>query len=129
MMGIDDNDEETASDDNDNDDNDKDFEVLNEEHEEANIDEVSHCANNFRFEKSKRGIILRILREIFEIQKTNRQIMPRTMSKLDDDWSINTPPRKHTPKRQKIDTDIKIKRKSRYKRLCFSDTIKVDLNP
>jgi len=44
MMGIDDNDEET-SDDNDNDDNDEDFEVLTEEHEEANTDEVSHCAS------------------------------------------------------------------------------------
>ena len=66
-------------------------------------------SSNFRFEKSKRGITLRILREIFEIQKSNRFIMPSTMSKLDDDWSINTPPRKHTPKRQKLDTDLKIK--------------------
>ena len=45
VMGIGDNDEETASDDNDNDDDDKDFEKLNEEHEEANIDEVSHYAS------------------------------------------------------------------------------------
>ena len=44
MMGSDDNDEET-SDDNDNDDNDEDFEVLTEEHKEANTDEVSHCAS------------------------------------------------------------------------------------
>jgi hypothetical protein len=35
--------------------------------------------------------------------------MPSTMSKHDDEWSINTPPRKYTPKRQKIDTDLKIK--------------------
>ena len=45
MMGIDDNDEERSSDDNDNDDNDKDFEELNDEHEEANFDEVSHYAS------------------------------------------------------------------------------------
>ena len=35
--------------------------------------------------------------------------MPSTMSKHDDDWSVETPPRKHTTKRQKTETDVKIK--------------------
>lgn len=31
------------------------------------------------------------------------------MSKLDDDWSVDTPPSRHTPKRQKTNDEIKIK--------------------
>jgi hypothetical protein len=35
--------------------------------------------------------------------------MPSTMSKLSDDQSDATPPRRYTPKRQKIDPEVKIK--------------------
>ena len=36
--------------------------------------------------------------------------MPSTMSKMDDEWSVETPPRQFTPKRQKkIDPEVKIR--------------------
>ena len=31
------------------------------------------------------------------------------MSKMDDEWSVETPPRRYTPKRQKTDPEVKIK--------------------
>jgi hypothetical protein len=35
--------------------------------------------------------------------------MSSTISKMDDEWSVETTPRGYTPKRQKTDPDIKIK--------------------
>jgi hypothetical protein len=35
--------------------------------------------------------------------------MPSTMSKLSDDQSDATPPRRYTPKREKIDPEVKVK--------------------
>ena len=31
------------------------------------------------------------------------------MSKMDDEWSVETPPRQYTPKRQKVEPEMKIK--------------------
>ena len=35
--------------------------------------------------------------------------MLSTMSKMDDEWSVETPLRQFTPKRQKIDPEVKIR--------------------
>jgi hypothetical protein len=34
--------------------------------------------------------------------------MPSTMSKMDDEWSVETPPRRFTPKRQTTDPEVQI---------------------
>ena len=43
------------------------------------------------------------------VNRFYRSKMPSTMSKMDDEWSVETPPRRFTPKRQKTDPEVKIK--------------------